>query len=120
MDVGDQIGQRLRAMRIAAGLSQEQLAVRLGTDVAAGTVSRWERGTRVPTVATLVRIAEALGADAEALFRGLFAASSDGAADADLILVAARLRGLSPAQRANALALIEVYCEGVEIARRTE
>jgi transcriptional regulator with XRE-family HTH domain len=53
------IGQRVRAARIAAGLSQEQLAERCG--VAQAAISRIERGeTREPGVLVMAGIARAL------------------------------------------------------------
>jgi transcriptional regulator with XRE-family HTH domain len=66
-------GERLVAARTAAGLSQPQLAARLG--VAIRTVHRWEavgRGTsdegRRPNSLDQRRIAEALGVSVYALF----------------------------------------------------
>lgn len=41
------VGQRLQYWRKGRGLSQENLACRLGVDP--GTLSRWERGLRLPT-----------------------------------------------------------------------
>jgi len=38
---------RIRAARAAAGLSQQELAVLLGTSI--GAVCRWESGSREPT-----------------------------------------------------------------------
>ena len=47
--------------RIAAGLTQKQLAERMGTAQAA--VARLESGTRLPSVDTLYRLAVILGVD---------------------------------------------------------
>ena len=47
--------------RLAAGLTQSQLAERIG--VAAQHVGRWERGERKPKIDALIRIADALGCD---------------------------------------------------------
>lgn len=58
-------GDRLRAWRERAGLTQQQLADALGTGPAA--ISRLERDIHSPTVANLCRIAEALGVDARDL-----------------------------------------------------
>ena len=52
--------QTIRELRTAAGLTQKQLAERVG--VTANTVARWERGmVTVGTVATLQALADALG-----------------------------------------------------------
>jgi len=49
----------VRSARQAAGLSQEQLARRLGTTQS--VISRWERGHDEPRVSTLAAIARAIG-----------------------------------------------------------
>lgn len=51
----------IRAARIAAGMTQQQLADALG--IAQQSVARWETGEREPRVSTLKRIAAALGCD---------------------------------------------------------
>lgn len=51
-------GQVLRDRRLAAGLSQEKLALEAGVDRT--FVSLLERGGRQPTLSTLWRLAEAL------------------------------------------------------------
>lgn len=53
---GDGVGARLRIARRAAGLTQKQLAAALGVESI--TVSRWERGVTVPSLARLRRVAE--------------------------------------------------------------
>lgn len=55
----------IRAVRIAAGMTQQQLADALG--VAQQSVTRWETGEREPRVSTLRRIAAVLGCDVTAL-----------------------------------------------------
>lgn len=47
--------------RLAAGLTQRQLAERMGTSQAA--IARLESGTRLPSVDTLYRLAVILGVD---------------------------------------------------------
>jgi transcriptional regulator with XRE-family HTH domain len=55
---GQLFGERLREVRLARGLTQSELADRCGTSIAA--ISHIERGTKVPTLTTLVRLADAL------------------------------------------------------------
>jgi transcriptional regulator with XRE-family HTH domain len=55
---GQLFGERLREVRLAKGLTQGELADRCGTSIAA--ISHIERGTKVPTLTTLVRLADAL------------------------------------------------------------
>jgi transcriptional regulator with XRE-family HTH domain len=54
-----QLAGAIRWARLDAGLSQAELAVRLGT--AQSVVSRWERGADEPRVSTLARIFAACG-----------------------------------------------------------
>lgn len=59
MDLQREIGRRIRAARIRAGLTQEEAAAATGIDW-----RRWQRienGTVNPTVRTLSRVATALG-----------------------------------------------------------
>ena len=55
----------LKRLREAAGLSQVQLALRLG--VSQGTVARWESGVRVPQAGNLIKMANILGCSVDAL-----------------------------------------------------
>lgn len=55
----------IRAARIAAGMTQQQLADALG--ISQVSVTRWETGEREPRVSTLKRIAAVLGCDLSAL-----------------------------------------------------
>ena len=50
------IGEQLRAERLKAGMTQEQLAEKF--EVSARTVSRWETGTNLPDLSILVELAE--------------------------------------------------------------
>jgi DNA-binding XRE family transcriptional regulator len=55
------VGERLRAYRLAAGLSQRALGREAG--VSGGAVSEWERGAKRPRPACLRRLAGALGVE---------------------------------------------------------
>jgi transcriptional regulator with XRE-family HTH domain len=59
--VATEVGERVRAAREEAGLSQRELAVRMGTSQAA--VARLEAGGVGATLTTLHRVASALGLD---------------------------------------------------------
>lgn len=50
---------RLKELREDRGLSQRQLADTLG--VASGTVARWEIGTRIPSMASLLALVNFFG-----------------------------------------------------------
>lgn len=58
---------RLKEGRIKAGLTQEQLADKLG--VAKSTLSGYEGGNREPTVATIAKALEILNIDANYLYQ---------------------------------------------------
>jgi len=66
-DVRRLVGKNVRRLRIAAGLSQAELAERMGVD--RSYVSGLEQGQRNPTVVTLWHIAKALGASLQDLVR---------------------------------------------------
>jgi transcriptional regulator with XRE-family HTH domain len=53
------MGQRLKALRKAAGLSQSQLARAAGVPI--GTLRGWEYGRRKPLLDTAAKLAVALG-----------------------------------------------------------
>ena len=59
------LGERIRAARQAAGLSQEKLAERLGLTRQA--VTKWETGQSAPSTENLLRLAEVLGVPVTAL-----------------------------------------------------
>lgn len=56
---------RLKAARLAAGLTQEQVARARGCHPM--TVSKWETGVVTPTVSTLLAVAELYGVPVEQL-----------------------------------------------------
>jgi transcriptional regulator with XRE-family HTH domain len=64
-----QLGRRVAGLRLAAGLSQGDLAKKLRSTPQ--WVSQLERGTRSPTVHTLVKLANALDVPLESLFEPL-------------------------------------------------
>ena len=61
---------RIRNYRIAAGLSQEELGVRIGRT--RSVVSAWERGRYLPSVTNLFLLARALDTLVESLYWGLY------------------------------------------------
>ena len=55
------LGEQVRALRVAAGITQAELADRIGTSQPA--VAHLEGGRRTPTLVTLQKLAQALGRD---------------------------------------------------------
>lgn len=60
-------GELVRDARALAGITQRELAERLGTTQSA--VSAWERGHDIPRVDTLARALQACGFEADLTFR---------------------------------------------------
>ena len=60
------VGENVRRYRVAADLSQEELAARMGVDQ--GYVSSLEAGRRNPTIVTMWHAAVALGVQPAMLF----------------------------------------------------
>jgi tetratricopeptide (TPR) repeat protein len=69
-----ELGQRIRAARVAKGWTQTQLA---GEDISVGYVSRIESGQRRPNAQTLEDLAARLGVPTEHLLRGVTAREYD-------------------------------------------
>ena len=67
MDVATRFGTRLRELRVAAGLTQAELAERAGVSV--NFISLVERGLKSPTLSTMERLAAALKVPIIELFR---------------------------------------------------
>ena len=74
------LGSRVRALRLAAGLSQAALAQRALTH--RPVVGRIERGTHVPDLETMHRLARALDCDWPAFVKSVDWEAVDRAADA--------------------------------------
>ncbi|MDD6050040.1 MAG: helix-turn-helix domain-containing protein [Clostridiales bacterium] len=60
------LGQNIRTLRYQMGLTQEQVAVRLG--VSCQAVSKWETAVNTPDISLLPAIAKLLGVTIDALF----------------------------------------------------
>jgi transcriptional regulator with XRE-family HTH domain len=56
---GEVFGQRLRELRQKYGVTQQQLSV--ATGLTEGYISNMERGQKVPSLTTILRLAVALG-----------------------------------------------------------
>jgi transcriptional regulator with XRE-family HTH domain len=61
-------GELIREARLRSGLTQQELADRLGTSQS--VITRWESGQRSPTVETLSRAVRACGLDVNVSLAG--------------------------------------------------
>lgn len=64
---GKELGQRLRALRLEAGLTQAELARRTG--IHRPNIARVEAGRHTPSLETVQRLAEAIGVSAAQVFK---------------------------------------------------
>lgn len=64
--MSNQIGTRIRSLRLAASMTQEQLASRLG--VSAQAVSKWESGVNMPDILLLPELSVIFGVSIDELF----------------------------------------------------
>ncbi len=62
------LGERLKCLRVKAGLTQQELAAALGTDQT--LISTWERDRARPSAAALAALAARFGTPVEALDSG--------------------------------------------------
>lgn len=62
------LGERLQALRRAAGLSQEQLAEKL--NVSRQAISKWERDESLPDAEKIVALSDLFGVTTDQLLRG--------------------------------------------------
>ena len=61
-----ELGKKIRQLRFRAGLTQEQLAERMG--VGAQSVSKWENAVSMPDITSLPLLAEIFGVSIDDLF----------------------------------------------------
>jgi transcriptional regulator with XRE-family HTH domain len=107
MGIKEAFGIRVRVLRDQRGLTQEQLAEAI--ERAVDTLSLIERGVNWPSIETVERIAQALGATAAELFDDLGTESRDGK---DLFAQARHaLKRMSVKQREMAVELLEVVAK---------
>jgi transcriptional regulator with XRE-family HTH domain len=121
--IQSEIGMRIRAARERAGLTQEQVASRLGT--AANVLSRIETGQRGLSIPQLVDLAAALGVSPGALFenrsnprtRNAKAVEESAAGETELLRA---WRSLDDDSRATAVTLMTTAAAEAKRARRSK
>ena len=53
--------EKLKELRLEAGLTQKQLADKLGNNIDQSSIARWEQGTRMPLFDAVIIIANYFG-----------------------------------------------------------
>lgn len=104
MTLAAKLGKNIAARRKDVGLTQERLAEQLGVDTE--TISRFERGVTVPSLATLELLSEKLGVVIAALLDQEAVAPSD-----DAQMISALMNGLKRRERVFLLELVQLYCK---------
>lgn len=102
-----QLGKRISSKRVAADITQEQVAERLGIGVEA--VSRMERGISVPNAIRLVELAEILGCRTDDLLHG----SSNRLADQTAYLETS-LASINQKDRQFMITVVEMFIEHLQ------
>ena len=86
------LGEKIRALRLRKGLTQEQVAQQVGVTYQA--VSKWENGTNTPDIALLPEIAAFFGVTIDALFHQDAISALDGfPVEDDGVIRVVQLRG---------------------------
>jgi transcriptional regulator with XRE-family HTH domain len=98
------LGNNLASARKDVGLTQDQLAERLGVDTE--TISRFERGVTTPSLATLEELAQKVGLTMAVLLDEDTPAPPD-----DLRVIATQMAGLKRRERVFLMELIKLYCQ---------
>ena len=101
--IGSRVGERLKELRLRAGLTQPALGER--ATMAAAEISKIENGRRTPTLETLERLGLALGLPVRELLAFDQGVEFDEAPELDQIML--RLHGQPPALLHRAAAVID-------------
>ncbi len=105
-------GQRIRALRVQRGLSQEELALRAGiTPAYLGMV---ERGEKNPTLLTVEKVCNALGISLEQCFSQEQGPEPDNISEQILFL----LRGMDEQEKHAVLKIVEQICRLQQLAQQ--
>lgn len=102
------LGSFIRSARLESGLTQTQLAERVGTTQS--VIARWERDAVEPRLSTLDRIAQAVGAAVRVEFSPPISQEKWASVEANLTL--------SPAQRSQQLVTAVRFIEDGRRAMR--
>lgn len=108
--------KRLKAARIAKGVTQTELAARIG--VTAQAVSSFEKGTKEPKMEMVKRIAEALGISVAELYgRTDLTDLWSNAACMGYCLIAMRRANLRPGVQRRVLMVLEQCFDDISVER---
>lgn len=103
------LGLRIREARKEQGISQQVLAEK--ADTGAVYLGEIERGLKVPSLNTFIRIAEALNVSADYLLRDELTSSKEYVFDE----ITQKLKNLTPKQRKTAIDILDAYINNLDI-----
>lgn len=102
------LGLRIREARRAKGFSRQSLAEKAGTgEVYLGEI---ERGLKMPSLNTFIRIMEALDISADYLLRDAVTSGREYVFDE----MTQKLSSLTPKQRTTAAAILDAYIQNLD------
>lgn len=101
--LGVLLGRNIAARRIALGLTQAELAERLTADTV--TISRFERGSHLPSLQRLEKIADALGMPLAELLSQSTSLCTD-----QSLLIQGWIADLAESDRRLVLEMVQAWC----------
>lgn len=102
------MGARLKEARTISGLTQDQLAEKVGVNTS--YISDVERGAKSPSMSLFIKIIDATNASADYVLRGEIEAGKKCVSSE----IDEMLEPLTPKQRVNAAKVLRVYVETLE------
>lgn len=101
------LGGRIREVRIMKNYTQQQLAERAG--IGQMYLGEIERGTKMPSLKSFIRIIETLGISADYVLRDELSSGEQYIYDE----ITQKLKGLSPKQRKAASEILDAYIRNI-------
>lgn len=101
------LGKRIRESRIQRGYTQKELADR--ADIGAVYLSEIERGTKMPSLETFIKIVEALEISADYVLRDELSSGKEYIC----MEMTEKLLSLTPNQRKTAAAILNAYLDSL-------
>lgn len=102
------LGERLREVRRKKGYTQQELAAQAGIgEVYLGEI---ERGLKMPSMNTFIKIIEALDISADYVLRGELSSGREYIYDA----LTEKLKNLTPKQRKTAADILDAYVQNLD------
>lgn len=102
-NISQQLGNRIRTIRTALGISQEELAFKSG--ISAAHLGQIERGLKAPTIVTIDKIAKALNITLPILFS--FDVTNVPASSSEINKINTYISGLSDSDVSEILKIIK-------------